>query len=57
MSNANTKFGAKEVIDVTLYDIFTNKPIICFDTLKASSISGNIYARGGRGNHSISKMP
>ncbi len=53
MSNANTKFGAKEVMDVTLYDMSTNKPIICFDTLKTSSISvtsEKVYARGGKGN-------
>ena len=39
MSNANTKFGVKEVMDITLYDMSKNKPIICFDTLKTSSIS------------------
>lgn len=53
MSNANTKFGAKEVMDVTLYDMSTNTPIICFDTLKTSSISvtsEKVYARGGKGN-------
>lgn len=53
MSNPNTKFGAKEVLDVTLYDMSTNQPIICFDTLKTSSISvtsEKVYARGGKGN-------
>lgn len=25
---ANTKFGAKEVMDVILYDMSTNKPVI-----------------------------
>ena len=35
---ANTKFGAKEVMDVILYDMSTNKPVIFFDTLKTSSI-------------------
>lgn len=53
MSNANTKFGAKEVMDVTLYDMATNKPVICFDTLKTSSVSvtsEKVYARGGKGN-------
>lgn len=34
----NTKFGAKEVMDVILYDMSTNKPVIFFDTLKTSSI-------------------
>lgn len=53
MSNQNTKFGAKEVMDVTLYDMETGKPVICFDTLKTSSISVSaekVYARGGKGN-------
>lgn len=53
MSNPNTKFGAKEVMDVTLYEMSTNKPVICFDTLKTSSISvtsEKVYARGGKGN-------
>lgn len=50
---ANTKFGAKEVMDVILYDMSTNKPSIFFDTLKTSSIevtSEKVYARGGKGN-------
>lgn len=50
---ANTKFGAKEVMDVILYDMSTNKPAIFFDTLKTSSIevtSEKVYARGGKGN-------
>lgn len=50
---ANTKFGAKEVMDVILYDMSTNKPTIFFDTLKTSSIevtSEKVYARGGKGN-------
>ncbi len=49
----NTKFGAKEVMDVTLYDMQTGDPFISFDTLKTSSISvtaEKVYARGGRGN-------
>ena len=49
----NTKFGAKEVMDVILYDMSTNKPVIFFDTLKTSSIevtSEKVYARGGKGN-------
>ena len=36
-----TKFGAKEVMDVILYDMSTNKPVIFFDTLKTSSIEVN----------------
>ncbi|WP_313069769.1 hypothetical protein [Lacrimispora sp.] len=50
---ANTKFGAKEVMDVILYDMSTSKPAIFFDTLKTSSIevtSEKVYARGGKGN-------
>ena len=50
---ANTKFGAKEVMDVILYDMATNKPIIFFDTLKTSSIevtAEKVYARGGKAN-------
>ena len=38
---ANTKFGAKEVMYVILYDMSTNKPVIFFDTLKTSSIEVN----------------
>ena len=50
---ANNKFGAKEVLDVTLYDMQTGRPVISFDTLKTSSIevtSEKVYARGGKGN-------
>lgn len=50
---ANDKFGAKEVLDVTLYNMGTGAPFISFDTLKTSSISvtnEKVYARGGRGN-------
>ena len=56
MSNPNAKFGAKEVMDVTLYDMSSGKPVICFDTLKTSSISvtsEKVYARGGKGNPKI----
>jgi len=50
---ANDKFGAKEVLDVTLYDMTTGKPKISFDTLKTSEINvttEKVYARGGKGN-------
>lgn len=50
---SNDKFGVKEVLDVTLYDMKTNKPVIRFDTLKSASINvtaEKVYARGGRGN-------
>ena len=49
---ANGKFGAKEVMDVTLYDMVSGDPVITFDTLKTSSISvtsEKVYARGGKG--------
>ena len=50
---SNAKFGAKEVMDVVLYDMETDKPVIQFDSLKTSSISvtsEKVYARGGKGN-------
>jgi hypothetical protein len=50
---ANNKFGAKEVLDCTLYDMSTGKPVIVFDTLKTSEIAvttEKVYARGGKGN-------
>ena len=50
---SNAKFGAKEVMDVVLYDMKTSKPVIQFDSLKTSSISvtaEKVYARGGKGN-------
>lgn len=50
------KFGAKEVMDVTLYDMETGAPVIVFDTLKTSSLSvtsEKVYARGGKGNPKI----
>jgi len=39
MAGSNEKFGVKEVLDVTLYDMATNKPVIRFDTLKSASIN------------------
>lgn len=53
MAGRNDKFGAKEVIDATLYDIATGKPKLFFDTLKTSEIaftSQKVHATGGRGN-------
>lgn len=50
---ANNKFGAKEVLDCTLYDMATNRPVLTFDTLKTSEIAvttEKVYARGGKGN-------
>ena len=50
---ANAQFGAKEVMDVVLYDMDTGRPVIQFDSLKTSAISvtaEKVYARGGKGN-------
>jgi hypothetical protein len=47
------KFGVKEVADVTLYDLVTNKPVLYLDTLKMTSIentASSSSARGGKGN-------
>ena len=43
-------------MDVTLYDMSSGNPVICFDTLKTSNISvtsEKVYARGGKGNPKI----
>ena len=53
---ANNKFGAKEVLDCTLYDMATGRPVITFDTLKTSEIAvttEKVYARGGKGNSKL----
>lgn len=53
---ANTKFGCKEVMNVTLYDMGTNKPVIYFDTLKTSGLevtAEKVYAKGGKGNSKL----
>ena len=53
---ANTKFGAKEVMDCTLYDMATGKPVIFFDTLKTSEIevtNDTVFAQGGKGNSKL----
>lgn len=50
---ANKKFGTKEVMDVTFYDIVTNKPVLFCDTLKMTNIENTAEetsARGGKGN-------
>jgi hypothetical protein len=50
---ANKKFGLKEVMDVTLYDTVTGKPVMNFDTLKVSTIENGaeqVSAQGGKGN-------
>ena len=43
---SNAKFGAKEVMDVVLYDMETDKPVIQFDSLKTSSINDTSVIRG-----------
>jgi len=53
---ANKKFGAKEVMDVTFYEISTGKPKMHCDTLKVSGLdnkAGQVSARGGKGNAKI----
>lgn len=54
--SANTKFGAKEVMDCTLYDMETGRTVIFFDTLKTSEIevsNDKVYAQGGKGNSKL----
>ncbi|MCE5220073.1 MAG: hypothetical protein LLF98_02095 [Clostridium sp.] len=48
-----SKFGVKEVMDVTFYDTVTGKPVLFCDTLKLSSLENaadESDARGGKGN-------
>src|SRR5574344_430617 len=50
------KFGAKEVLDATLFDMATGLPVISFDTLKTSDIevtTEKVYAKGGKGNSKL----
>lgn len=50
---ATTRFGVKEVCDVTFYDITTGAPKLHLDTLKLSSLENtatSVSARGGKGN-------
>ncbi|ARF70774.1 hypothetical protein B7C51_25220 (plasmid) [Paenibacillus larvae subsp. pulvifaciens] len=50
------KFGVKEVADVTIYDIATNKPVLYLDTLKMTNIENKAdssAARGGKGNSKL----
>lgn len=47
------KYGAKEVMDVTVYDLTTGKPVLYLDTLKMSGLENaadSSDARGGKGN-------
>lgn len=48
-----TKYGVKEVCDITFYDLTTGKPLLYLDTLKMSTIENTAEssdARGGKGN-------
>jgi hypothetical protein len=50
---AETKFGVKEVMNVTFYDLATFKPVLYVDTLKLSNLENTAeesLARGGWGN-------
>lgn len=52
----NGQFGVKEVADLVLIDVETNKPVIFFDTLKVSNIenaSDSVSANGGQGNPTL----
>lgn len=47
------KYGVKEVADITIFDLATNKPILYLDTLKMTTIENTAeqsFARGGKGN-------
>jgi hypothetical protein len=50
---AETKFGVKEVMNVTFYDLSNNQPVLYIDTLKLSNLENTAEestARGGWGN-------
>ncbi len=50
---AYDKFGVKEVMNVTFYDLVTFKPVLYVDTLKLSNLENTAeesMARGGQGN-------
>ena len=47
------KFGIKEVMDVTFYNVETGEPVLFVDSLKMSTLENTaeeVEARGGRGN-------
>ncbi len=47
------KYGVREVMDVTLYDVSTGAPVLYLDTLKMTNLeqaAETVYARGGKGN-------
>lgn len=48
-----SQFGVKDVLDLTLFDIVTKKPVLRLETLKMSAIENEadtVEARGGQGN-------
>ncbi len=50
---AQDKFGIKEVMNVTFYDLVDFKPVLYIDTLKLSNLENTAeesHARGGHGN-------
>ena len=62
MANILSRYGIKEVADVTFYEIDNNnpgtpgKPVLYLDTLKVSTIeqtAENAEARGGKGNAAL----
>ena len=49
----DAKFGVKEVMNVTFYDLSTYNPVLYIDTLKLSNLENTAeesHARGGHGN-------
>lgn len=53
MARYSDKFGVKEVMDVTFYDLESFEPVLYIDTLKMSNLENTAEeseARGGRGN-------
>ncbi len=53
MAIKQDKFGIKEVMDVTFYDLETFRPVLYANTLKLSNLENTAeesHARGGKGN-------
>lgn len=56
MASMLSRYGIKEVADVTFYDIESGAPVLYLDTLKVSTIeqtAENSEARGGKGNAAL----
>ena len=46
---ANSRFGVREIVNVTLRSLTTGKPILYLDSLKVSNLdttANRVYARG-----------